>query len=330
VGTNSVGTDSAGASGIDASGASSVAPSIGATGSSLGETIADGDALVSSDSPIARKPRPPYGVLLKLAYDGQMFSGLAIQSNARTVSGELQRAIRTLDPGASGLRMCSRTDAGVHATCQFVSFDTHQRISSRGWLLGLQAYLPPQIAVLAAGHIAPGFQPSRHAIRKTYRYSVLQGTLRDPFLEGRSWRVPERLNHGAMRREAELLIGTHDFRAFRGRADFRTNTTRTIESVSVEPNPEKARLLELSITGNAFLYHMVRIISGTLVDVGRGKLQEGAVTRAIQSGDRLDLGMTAPAAGLCLREVELSVRPVDEWPYHLDGAPADISSTPLD
>lgn len=272
----------------------------------------------------------PFGILLKVAYDGQPFSGLALQSNARTIAGELQRAIRELDPNASGLRVCSRTDAGVHARSQYVAFDTAQRISSRGWLLGLTGHLPRQIAILSVGSVQPGFKPSRHALRKTYRYSVLQGTLRDPFVEGRSWRVSERLNHGAMRREAAALIGTHDFRAFRGRADFRVNTTRTIEAVSIRPNPENARLLELSITGNAFLYHMVRIISGSLVDVGRGRLQEGAISRALQSGDRLDLGMTAPAAGLCLQEVELSVRPIDEWPYHLDGMPADISTTPLD
>lgn len=274
--------------------------------------------------------RYPFGILLQLAYDGQSFSGLAIQSNARTIAGELLHAVRTLDPEASSLRVCSRTDAGVHARCQYVAFDTHQRISSRGWLLGLTGHLPRQIAVLSVSKVAPGLQPSKRALRKTYTYSVLQGTLRDPFLEGRTWRVSERLNHGSMRREAQTLLGTHDFRAFRGRADFRTETRRTIERVAVEPNPLNPRVLELTITGNAFLYHMVRIIAGTLVDIGRGKLEPGTVARALANGDRLELGMTAPAAGLCLTHVELDTVRSDEWPYHLDGMPADLLPAPLD
>lgn len=262
-----------------------------------------------------------YGVLLKLAYDGQLFSGLALQSNARTIAGELLRAIRTLDPGASTLRVASRTDAGVHARGQVVCFDTNQAISSRGWLLGLTGHLPRQIAIVSAGKIRPGFQPSNNAVRKRYTYSVLQGTLRDPFLEGRSWRVSERLNHALMRREALMLLGTHDFRAFRGRYDIRTNTVRTVEHVALEPRLGQERVLDISIQGNAFLYHMVRIISGTLVDVGRGKLMPGAIGRAIDSGERADLGMTAPAAGLCLDWIELGENVQDEWPYHLDGAP---------
>lgn len=264
-----------------------------------------------------------YGILLQVAYDGQAFSGLAIQDNARTIAGELLRSIRELDPASSSLRVCSRTDAGVHARRQYVSFDTNQVISSRGWLLGITGHLPRQIAVLSAAKVHPGFQPSKAAIRKTYCYSILQGTLRDPFLDGRTWRIPERLNHRWMREEAELLLGTHDFRAFRGQADFRTNTVRTVERVSVGVRGEMPRVLELRITGNAFLYHMVRIIAGTLVDVGRGRLAPGAVTRALSSMNRLDLGMTAPAAGLSLEDIELNVSLNDEWPYHLDGMPAE-------
>jgi tRNA pseudouridine38-40 synthase len=276
------------------------------------------------------RTRNPFGVLLKVAYDGQPFSGLALQSNARTIAGELLAAVRTLDPESSGLRVCSRTDAGVHAQCQYVAFDARQHIGSRGWLLGLTGHLPRQIAILSVAKVAPGFQPSKRAIQKTYAYSVLQGTLRDPFLEGRSWRVSERLNHGLMRREAQELLGTHDFRAFRGRADFRVETRRTIKHVAVETSPGNPRVLELIVTGNAFLYHMVRIIAGTLVDVGRGKLESGAVTRALLSGDRLDLGMTAPPDGLCLREVVLDADVSEQWPYHLDGEPADAVLTSLD
>lgn len=272
-----------------------------------------------------REPRPEYanGVLLKIAYDGRNYSGLAIQSNAHTVAGELARAIRTMDPEASSLRVCSRTDAGVHARGQYVVFDTNQRIGMRGWVLGLSSELPGDVAVLSAARVTPGYQPSKHALFKTYHYWILQGTVRDPFVDGRSWRVFERLNHRRMQREANDLVGTHDFRAFRGRSDFRIETTRTILRASVRSVEHHPRLLEISITGNAFLYHMVRIIAGTLVDVGRGRLEPGAVQRALETHDRLFLGMTAPAEGLFLHEIELDDRGADEWPYHLDGAPAD-------
>jgi tRNA pseudouridine38-40 synthase len=266
---------------------------------------------------------PPHGVLLKIAYDGQNYSGLAVQDNAHTVAGELENAIRTMDPLASRLRVCSRTDAGVHARGQYVAFDTHLNISMRGWLLGLSGVLAKDVAVLSAARIRPRFEPCKNARSKTYRYSVLQGTIRDPFLEGRCWRVFDPLNHGRMREEALSLLGTHDFRAFRGTADFRTNTVRTLTNVSISTRPDQPRLLDIVVEGNAFMYHMVRIISGTLVDVGRGKLAPGAIRRAIASGDRLDLGMTAPAAGLCLDRIELNEHGTDEWPYHLDGAPAE-------
>jgi tRNA pseudouridine38-40 synthase len=125
-----------------------------------------------------------------------------------------------------------------------------------------------------------------------------------------------------MRREAALLLGTHDFAAFRGRNDFRTETVRTISDVAITESPLMPRCLQIRVTGNRFLYHMMRIISGTLVDVGRGKCPPQAVSRAIASGDRLELGMTAPAAGLCLENIVLRTQGTDEWPYHLDGEPA--------
>ena len=267
------------------------------------------------------------GVLLKIAYDGRNYSGLAIQDNAITIAGVLEQAIAKMDPDASRLRVCSRTDAGVHARGQYVAFDTNKDISMRGWLLGITGEIPSDIAILSAARIRPGFELSKAARQKTYRYSILQGTIRDPFLTGLSWRVSERLNHTRMQCEARDLLGTHDFRAFRGRSDLRIDTVRTMNEVSLEPSPVQRRVVHITVTGSAFLYHMVRIIAGTLVDVGRGKLEPGAVKRALSSGNRLDLGMTAPAAGLCLERIDLTEIGTDEWPYHLDGAPADEATT---
>lgn len=261
---------------------------------------------------------PPFqqGLLLTVAYDGARYSGFAPQENAHTVGEALRGAVLEMDPHASALRVTSRTDAGVHARGQVVCFDTTRGISPRGWLLGLSAFLPIQIAVLRVAQVQVGFNPSRAATRKTYRYRLLRGTLRDPFLEGRSWRVHARLDLERMRQEASLLIGTHDFRAFRGASDFRKNTVRTIEAAGFVPCADNERCLVFEITGNRFLYRMVRIIVGTLVDVGRGAKAPGAVPRAIASGNRLDLGVTAPPDGLVLERIELSELGENGWPDH--------------
>lgn len=220
-----------------------------------------------------------------------------------------------MDPAASTLRVASRTDAGVHARGQVACFDTRSRIESRGWLLGLSARLPPQIAVRRVARVPAGFNPSHHALEKEYRYAILRGTLRDPFVQGRSWRVHAPLNLELMQSEATDLIGQHDFAAFRGSADFRTSTVRTISLAQVESHPGLEHGLRFRVVGDRFLYRMVRIIVGTLVDVGRGRLEPGAVRRGLVSRRREDLGVTAPPDGLCLEWVSLDEAGTDEWPY---------------
>jgi tRNA pseudouridine38-40 synthase len=257
------------------------------------------------------------GVLLTLAYDGSSFSGFAAQNNtAHTVAATLKAAILAMDPTAGSLRVASRTDAGVHARGQVVSFDSGLRIASRGWLLGLSGHLPPTVAVQSVARVQPGFNPSRTAIAKTYRYSILRGTVRDPFLHGRAWRVHDALDLDLMRAEAQALLGTHDFIAFRGSSDQRTTTTRTISVSEIRELPSEPRRIVFEIRGDRFLYHMVRIIVGTLVDVARGNIPPGAVARAQRSGARTDLGMTAPPDGLCLEHIELAESGHDHWPNH--------------
>jgi tRNA pseudouridine38-40 synthase len=254
------------------------------------------------------------GVLLTLAYDGAACAGFAPQANARTVASVLHDAIRQMDPGASALRVASRTDSGVHARGQVACFDSTRTIPPRGWLLGLSGYLPPQVAVRRVARVEVRYNPSKRARGKTYSYSILQGSLRDPFLETRSWRVHERLDVELMRAEAQALLGTHDFSAFRGIQDRRTNTIRTMRAVSLEPRADDARCLRFELQGDRFMFRMVRIIVGTLVDVGRGNCSPGAILRALVSGDRNDLGMTAPPDGLFLEHVDLDDPGHDHWP----------------
>jgi tRNA pseudouridine38-40 synthase len=174
--------------------------------------------------------------------------------------------------------------------------------------------LPAEISVQRAALVEPGYDPRHHALRKTYRYLVLTSALRDPFLAQRAWRVGERLNQPSMRAEAAVLIGEHDFRAFRGAADERENTVRHIVRAEVRSGGSDERLLSIEIEGDRFLYRMIRIITGTLIDVGRGRLAPGAVARALASGAREDLGMTAPPDGLYLDHVVLDDFGRDAWP----------------
>ncbi len=247
------------------------------------------------------------GVLLTVAYDGEKFSGWAAQEGTRTVQGVLAEAIASMDPNASTTRGVSRTDAGVHAESQRVAFDPSERaraIEMRGWVLGLNAALPEDVAVRAAREVPVGFDPRGVSRGKRYRYRVLLDQVRDPLLRGRAWRIGYPLDLEKMSREASRIVGTFDFRAFRSARDERTVTTRTLTRVAIEK--ENDRVVGIVVEGTAFMHNMVRIIAGTFVDVARGQLEEGAVTRAIASGARDDLGATAPAHGLCLEHVELA------------------------
>lgn len=255
-----------------------------------------------------------HGVLLTLAYDGANYSGFARQTNARSIGGEVEGAIRCIDPRASHLRAVSRTDAGVHARGQIASFDTTKDIDPRGWVLALVQQLPKEIAVVRAARVPVAFDPRGFAVRKIYRYSVLSSLTHDPFWHERAWRVYERLNHSAIVTEAKSLLGTHDFRAFRSAQDKRDNTVRTMLRADVSISKSDARVIEIEVEGDRFMHRMMRIICGTLVDVARDRLASGAIERAITSGRREDLGITAPPGGLCLEKIVLSESGSDPWP----------------
>lgn len=256
----------------------------------------------------------PGAVLLTVAYDGAAYQGFALQASGRTIAGELLAAIQKMDPSVQALRGSSRTDAGVHAHGQRVAFDPARVIPLRGWVLGLSSHLPPDIAVRSAGNLERGFEPRHHSLGKRYAYTLLLDRCRDPFVDRTAWRIGDELELEAARAEAASIIGTHDFRAFRSSADERTSTERTMTGILVEQNQADPRLVRIEVEGSAFLHNMVRIIVGTLVDVARGRLAAGACARALASGSRADLGITAPPHGLCLERVRLDREPDEVWP----------------
>jgi tRNA pseudouridine38-40 synthase len=258
-----------------------------------------------------------FGILLTVAYDGRRFSGWARQSNARSVAGELEGAIAAIDPNASRTRGLSRTDAGVHAREQLAAFDTDKDITLRGWVLALSQHLPDEIAVVRAARVTPGFDARRFLTRKVYRYTVLHSLVRDPFLEGRAWRILERFNHSELHAVAQALVGEHNFAAFRGAADTRTETVRQIFRIDVRPAHNDDRITLIDVEGDKFLYNMVRIIVGTLIDIGRERRPKDALLRALASHARTDLGITAPPDGLCLERVVMEQSDLDKldaWP----------------
>ena len=257
----------------------------------------------------------PRSILLTVAYDGRPFSGWALQENARTVAGELLGAIRAMDPRVTEVRGASRTDAGVHARGQLAAFDPSRSIAPKGWALGLSAHLPSEITIRQAALAPRGTEPRFSAVRKRYRYLILRDPLRDPFWEGRALRFSHQLDIHKMRAEAALLVGTHDFAAFRSSSDERINTVRTIEEVRVEHFAGDPRVLAFDVVGTGFMHNMVRIIVGSLLDVARGRLPAGTIGKGLAGRSRADLGMTAPAHGLYLENIDHALALEGTWPY---------------
>jgi tRNA pseudouridine38-40 synthase len=254
------------------------------------------------------------GVLVQVAYDGTGFSGWATQKNTRTVEDTLRGAVLSVDADAVGPRGTSRTDAGVHAEGQLAAFDTVLALPPRGWVLTLNQHLPDDVAVRWAQLIPSGYSPRFASRKKRYRYDLVLDKVRDPLLSKRAWRIGYDMDMQRLERESRSIVGTHDFAAFRAAADERTETVRTIHSVEVLASTE--RRWSITIEGSAFLYNMVRILVGTLIDVGRGQLEEGAIARALAAKERSVAGQTAPAHGLTLASIDVAL-PEDageRWP----------------
>ncbi len=255
-----------------------------------------------------------HGVALQVAYEGTAFHGWAWQPGLRTACGELLQAVQQIRPEVRLLRAASRTDAGVHARGQLVAFDCGKELAPRGWVLALNAKLPSDLAVRAAWPAAVGFTPRFMAKGKRYRYRLLQDPVRDPLGERDAWRLAEPLQLALMREATTLLQGAHDFRAFRGAADVREDTRRHLWRVELLEDSIDPRRLDLVVEGDRFLYNMVRILAGTLVDIGRRRRTSAHVEEALRGGSRAILGITAPAHGLTLEEVFLADPLAGKWP----------------
>jgi tRNA pseudouridine38-40 synthase len=236
----------------------------------------------------------------------------------------IEEAIDEMGIEHSQVRGCSRTDAGVHALGQLASFAAGIEVPREGWVSGLNARLPKDIVVHDARPCYRRYNPRFHAAHKRYRYVVRCGRQRDPLIRKQAWqlgpkgarrdvedrgdRVEDYLDVEAMRAAAQHFLGTHDFRAFRQSGDQREILVREMFEVNVLPHWSGRRdLLAIEVVGNSFLKNMVRIMAGTLVEVGRGRFGPDDVpTMLREDSDRSDAGQTAPAHGLTLVDIELA------------------------
>ena len=240
-------------------------------------------------------------VRLLLEYDGTDFAGWQRQDGQRTVQGCLEDAVQAMTGVATFVRGAGRTDAGVHALGQVASFRTEARIPAPGFLRGLNSQLPPDIAVRELDEAPPDFDARRSARGKLYRYQIWNHPVRSPRAGRTSWHCRAPLDLEAMRAAAALLVGEHDFAAFRASDCERRTTVRLIRRFDID---RAGSLVSCEVEGTAFLKHMVRILVGTLVGVGRGGFAPEDVAEILRARDRTRAGVTAPARGLTLVRVD--------------------------
>lgn len=238
---------------------------------------------------------------LVVAYDGTRYAGYQRQQGLPTVQQALEEALSKLyHRPRVVVHGASRTDAGVHAQGQVVHYDATDNIPPDKLPFALNTLLPDDIRVKLGEEAETGFHARFDATGKVYTYSIYNARHNDPLLRLTHAFVPVPLDLAAMEAEALQVIGEHDFAAFAAAGSVAQKTRRRVHRLALF---QQGPCIRLCIHGNAFLYNMVRIIAGTLIDVGRGLVAPGAVRRALESGSRLDLGITAPAQGLTLERV---------------------------
>ena len=232
-----------------------------------------------------------------------------MQPNAPSIQAELNKAARILFGYDCDIVGCSRTDSGVHANefCATVSKkgsdDLITSLPPERVPLAFSAHLPPDISVFDAKWVSSDFHPRYDVIEKEYIYRIYNNPVRSPFWEGRAYHLPRVLDEDAlkrMNRAAQHLVGKHDFAAYMAQGSTVATTVRTIKSASVEKEGE---MLIFRVSADGFLYNMVRILAGTLIDVGLGKIDPDDIPNITASCDRSRSGMTVPACGLYLNRV---------------------------
>ncbi len=239
---------------------------------------------------------------LILQYDGTAYNGWQRQKNPnlRTIQGVVEQSLTTIYQESIEVVAAGRTDRGVHAQGQVVAFDATKALPTAGLLKAMNNSLPPDVAVLSVSEVEDGFHPRYNSKGKWYRYTIYNNPVPDVFMRNYSLHIPYKLDREAMVAAGKYFCGTHNFRGFCSSHTGVKTYQRVVEKCSVSWEGD---YIYLDCVANGFLYNMVRIIAGTLLECGRGKIKPEEIPAIIASQRRAAAGPTAPPQGLCLKKV---------------------------
>lgn len=239
-------------------------------------------------------------IRLDISYDGTRYRGWQrLAGREDTIQGRIETCLSRILGESIEISGSGRTDAGVHAMGQVANFHCESAMPTEEILYNLRQYLPEDIGILSCRECSPRFHARLNALEKTYRYRIWNSDTPCVFQRRYVAVMPENLDLKAMERAATQLLGEHDFSAFCGNPQFKKSTVRYIRSISIKKVEEEIRL---DVTGNGFIHNQVRILVGTLVEVGRGERTPESIP-SLFGGKRSEAGFLAPAQGLCLMEV---------------------------
>ena len=240
-------------------------------------------------------------IKLVIEYDGKSFNGWQKQPNKLNIQGEIEKAIEEITGEKIDLIASGRTDAGVHSLGQVANFKTNSTIDVEKIPYAINSKLKKSIVIKSAEEVPERFH-SRYSVHsKTYRYTINNSKFGTALYRDMEYHFPIELDEKKMQKAAKFFEGEHDFKAFKASGTSSKSSVRTIYKATVERKDDRV-IIEL--TGNGFLYNMVRIIAGTLIDVGIGKIKPEEVKEIIEKKERKNAGKTLPARGLCLLEVD--------------------------
>ncbi len=242
-------------------------------------------------------------IMLRVAYDGTGYSGWQEQENAITIESELNKALSSVTGEDISVIGASRTDAGVHAEGAVCVFDTDSRIPAEKFSYAANTRLPEAVRVWESTEVEPDFHPRHCNSEKTYEYRIWNDDFDNPLMTRYTHFIYRNIDVDAMDRAAQCLVGEHDFKSYCSTKAEVLSTVREIVSIRVERDSVDSRLIRITVTGKGFLYNMVRIIAGTLIEVGTGLRTVESVKTALEAKNREAAGPTAPAKGLTLKRM---------------------------
>ena len=240
-------------------------------------------------------------IKLTIEYDGKEFNGWQKQPNKLNIQGSIEQAIKQITGEEVELNASGRTDAGVHAISQVANFKTNSNIQIEKFPIAINSNLKKSIRILKAEEVDERFHSRLNCKRKTYRYVINNSEFGSAIYRNFETHIPQKLNINKMKEAIKYFEGEHDFKAFKASGTSSKSSVRIIYEAKVY---NKGEIIYIELTGNGFLYNMVRIIAGTLVDVGLGKIQPEDIEKIILDGKRENAGKTLPPNGLFLLDVQ--------------------------